>query len=62
MKLMCLLIFLDEYFYWVVIMAKKGFIKTLGNNLGRRCTQNAIRSTYDLYDSATGRKKRKKSN
>lgn len=55
-----------EYFYWVVvegfIMAKKGFIKTLGNNLGRRCTQNAIRSTYDLYDSATGRKKRKKSN
>lgn len=41
-------------------MAKKGFIKSLSNNLGRRCTQYAVRSNYDLYDTVTGRKKKKK--
>lgn len=41
-------------------MAKNSFLKTMSKNMGKRCTQQAIRSTYDLYDDMTGRKKRKK--
>ena len=36
------------------------FAKSFGNNMARRCTQYAIRSTYDLFPGAEKKKKGRK--
>lgn len=39
---------------------KYSFAKSFGNNMARRCTQYAVRSTYDLFGGEKKKKGRKK--